>query len=77
MQVEIEAGNELIGSTLAGAALGSRGVLILNIKRSDGEIIGTPHPTTELRAGDLLTVYGLEELIPLVLEAGRDDEPAT
>ncbi|MEZ6164578.1 MAG: TrkA C-terminal domain-containing protein [Phycisphaerales bacterium] len=76
MQVEIEAGNELIGSTLAGAALGSRGVLILNIKRADGEIIGTPHPTTELRAGDLLTVYGLEERIPLVLEAGRDDKPA-
>lgn len=67
MQVEIETGNELIGSTLAGAALGTKGVLVLNIKRVDGESIGTPHPTTELMAGDLLTVYGQETLIPVVL----------
>lgn len=70
MQVEIEPGNDLIGSTLAGAALGTKGVLVLNIKRAGGESIGTPHPTTEINAGDMLTVYGREEIIPRVLDAG-------
>ena len=63
MQVEIDQENPLIGSTLAGAALGSKGVLILNILREDGEIIGTPHPTTEIAKGDLLTVYGQEDQV--------------
>ncbi len=70
MQVEIEAGNTLIGSTLAGAAMGTKGVLVLNIKRADGQSIGTPHPTTEIAAGDLLTVYGREDVIPGVLDVG-------
>lgn len=69
MQVEIEPDNELIGSTLAGAALGSRGVLILNIKRASSEIIGAPHPTTEIQSGDLLTVYGEEECVLAVLHS--------
>ena len=69
MQIEIEPGNALIGSTLAGAALGTKGVLVLNIKRGDGQSIGTPHPTTELAAGDLLTVYGKESIVPRVLDA--------
>ena len=75
MQVEIEQGNELIGSTLAGIALGTKGVLVLNITRRDGEVIGTPHPTTEMMAGDLLTVYGKEELIPVVLGADPKRKP--
>jgi len=76
MQVEVEPDNELIGSTLAGAALGTKGVLVLNIKRSDGQSIGTPHPTTELMPGDFLTVYGQEDQMLKVLCAeheGRSD----
>ncbi|MFG0246415.1 MAG: TrkA C-terminal domain-containing protein [Phycisphaerales bacterium JB052] len=75
MQVEIESGNELIGSTLAGAALGTKGVLVLNIMRHGGESIGAPHPTTELMPGDLLTVYGQEALIPVVLGAEPKRKP--
>lgn len=70
MQVEIEPENPLIGSTLAGAALGTKGVLVLTIRRADGRSIDTPHPTTEIAAGDLLTVYGREVVIPDVLDAG-------
>lgn len=70
MQVEIESKNELVGSTLAGASLGSRGVLILNIRRADGSIIGTPHPTTAIDPGDLLTVYGEEKNVLSILDPG-------
>lgn len=67
MQVLIEPDNELIGATLAGATLAQRGVLVLSIQRDAGEMIATPLPTTEFRAGDLLTVYGREYTVPQVL----------
>ncbi len=63
MQIEIEPGHPLIGRTLAGAMLGSKGVLVLGIKRAAGEYIGAPHATTEILEGDMLTVYGQEETI--------------
>ena len=63
MQVEIEHGHPLIGRTLAGAKLSTEGVLVLGIKRSDGEYVGATHSTTEIHEGDLLTVYGHEGAI--------------
>jgi len=63
MQVELDPENEYMGRTLAGAQLGSKGVLILSIKRANGEHIGTPHPTSPLLPGDILTAYGHEDAI--------------
>ncbi|MEM9372802.1 MAG: TrkA C-terminal domain-containing protein [Planctomycetota bacterium] len=67
-QVEIDPGHTLIGFTLGGATLGSRGVLVLGIQRSSGEHIGAPGPTTEVLAGDVLTVYGNEKKIHAALD---------
>jgi hypothetical protein len=74
MQVELDPSNEYIGRTLAGAQLGSKGVLILSIERKSGEQIGTPHPTSELLEGDMLTVYGHEDAIKEVLGLRADRE---
>ena len=67
MQVDLDPHNEYIGRTLAGAHLGSKGVLVLSIRRASGEHIGTPHPTSPLLEGDILTVYGHEGAIKEVL----------
>lgn len=67
MQVELDPCSEHIGRTLGGAKLGSSGVLVLCILRESGEQIGTPHPTTPLLVGDVLTVYGHEDAIRAVL----------
>lgn len=69
-QVEVEEGAWYVGQTLAQAMLGTKGVLILSISRDDEEEIGTPHPTTDIRIGDVLTVYGHEDAIRSVL--GRE-----
>ncbi|MCA9303316.1 MAG: TrkA C-terminal domain-containing protein [Phycisphaerales bacterium] len=74
IQIELEAGNPLIGRTLAGAQLGTRGVLVLGIQRSNDEYIGTPHATTEFRAGDILTVYGQENSIIDAAGLGSETE---
>lgn len=67
MQVELDPKSVHIGRTLAGAQLGSSGVLVLSIQRESGEQIGTPHPTSPLLVGDVLTVYGHEDAIKEVL----------
>lgn len=67
MQVELDPHSVHLGRTLAGAQLGSSGVLVLSIQRENGEQIGTPHPTSPLLAGDVLTVYGHEDAIKAVL----------
>lgn len=69
MQVEIEKGHPMIGRTLAGVMLGSKGVLVLGIKRATGEHIGAPHSTTNIIEGDVMTVYGQEDSIIRNLES--------
>lgn len=63
MQVEIEPLSWCAGRTLAGAQLGSRGVLVLWIRRADRSTIEQPLPTTDIRVGDMLTVYGQEDVV--------------
>lgn len=69
MQVELEHENCLIEKTLAEAKLGSQGVIVLGIKRIDGEYVGAPRADSVLLEGDLLTVYGKEGVIPSVCDA--------
>jgi TrkA family protein len=68
IQFEIECGHPMIGRTLAGVMLGSKGVLVLGIKRAIGEYIGAPHATTEILEKDVLTVYGQEDAILKALD---------
>ena len=68
MQIEIEGDHPLVGRTLAGAKLSQEGVLVLGVERSSGEYVGATHSTTEILAGDLLTVYGHEGSIVSALE---------
>ncbi|HED54427.1 MAG TPA: potassium transporter TrkA [Phycisphaerales bacterium] len=67
-EYEIDPGHPLVGKTLGEAGLGSRGVLVLGIERDDGSYVGTPKRKTVLRAGDVLTVYGLEENVRCQLD---------
>ncbi|MDF1808071.1 MAG: TrkA C-terminal domain-containing protein [Phycisphaerales bacterium] len=61
IQVDIEPDHSLVGRTLAGIELSEQGVLVLGIRRSNGQYIGAPHSTTQILEEDLLTVYGKEE----------------
>lgn len=42
--------------------LWSEGVLVLGIQRKDGAYVGTPSGSTKILAGDILTLYGKDEL---------------
>ena len=66
LEVQIQVGDWLGGSDLGTLKLADEGVLVLGIKRTDGQYIGAPTGTTTLQIGDVLTLYGrlehLEEL---------------
>ncbi|MDZ4831247.1 MAG: TrkA C-terminal domain-containing protein [Phycisphaerae bacterium] len=66
-EVTINANTSVVARTLAESKLGSRGIVVLGITRrnDDGreEYIGTPHGTSEIRIGDILTLYGRPERI--------------
>lgn len=68
-EVKIAEASHLVGHTLAQSRLGSQGVVVLGITRRSAtvgaaeEYIGTPHGAAEVRAGDLLTLYGRPERI--------------
>lgn len=68
-EVKVAATSHLVGHTLAHLRLGSQGVVVLGITRrgiddiARDEYIGTPHGSAEVRAGDLLTLYGRPERI--------------
>jgi len=66
-EVAITPGSYLAGRTLAEAKLGSQGVVVLGISRRNSpggeQYLGTPHGSTEVLAGDVLTIYGKPDRI--------------
>ncbi len=70
-EISVRPDSPLVGRTLAETRLGSQGVVVLGITRRDAagvpEYIGTPHGGTDIRSGDLLTVYGRPDGIATVI----------
>jgi len=69
--VIVESGTWLDGKNLRELALIGEGVLVLNVDRKVGGVLGTPGPRTCLHEGDHLLLYGHETgLADLVLRPG-------
>ncbi|MDE0904405.1 MAG: potassium transporter TrkA [Planctomycetota bacterium] len=68
----------MTGKNLRELRLADEGVLVLNVRRASGAVIGTPKADTALEAGDLVLTYGrhecLERLRNRPLDPGGDLE---
>lgn len=53
----------MAGKSLRETALADEGILILNVTRENGFVIGTPASRTLLQAGDRLLIYGIENSV--------------
>ncbi len=62
-ELEVREGSWLEGKALRELNLLEEGVVVLGVKRSTGRYLGTPGGATEVRAGDVLLLYGREESI--------------
>jgi uncharacterized protein with PhoU and TrkA domain len=65
-ELVVEPQDWLAGNTLMELKLPQEGVLVLGIRREEGTYLGTPTGDMEVRAGDVLVLYGpihrIEEL---------------
>ena len=57
----------LIGKSLANAGLGEKGVMIMSIKRADGQRLVPPRGQSVLEAGDTLFAFGTAAAVEAVL----------
>lgn len=62
-ELEVEDHDWLCNRKLHELALTKEGVLVLGVRRSEGEYLGAPHGNTIIQCGDILTCYGREKLL--------------
>lgn len=73
-EVRIGLEHWLVGRTLAEARVSDEGIQVLAIHREDGLFVPTPTGNTYVRAGDLITIYGLADSIRILSEREKGDE---
>ena len=66
--VQITAGNPLIGKSLDQTDLRQRGVIVIGIRRENGERLLPPPATAAIQAGDSLFVFGSSTAVNEMIE---------
>lgn len=61
--VQVEKGDWLSDSRLRELDLTAEGVLVLAVRRGNGEFLGAPGPDTTIRPGDTVLLYGRESTL--------------
>lgn len=57
-ELQVNAGDGLAGRTLAQLGLRKEGIMVLGLTRASGRFIGAPDGGTEIKANDVLILYG-------------------
>lgn len=70
-ELAVEEHDWLAGHTLMELNLPVEGIVVLGITRQDGTFIGAPRGNAEIRAGDVLSLYGRRDVI-----RNLDERPA-
>ena len=71
-QIEVEESSPLVGQELRNTPIRSEfDIVIISIKRHDGEIIFNPAGTCPVKAGDILIAIGRAESLPELARMAR------
>jgi len=62
-ELQVNSGDWLAGRTLAGLGLRKEGIMVLGVTRADGRFLGAPDGETEIKADDVLILYGRAEVM--------------
>lgn len=62
-EIKAEESNWITGKSLQNLQLDKEGLLVLGIKRANGEYTGAPTGTTEVKEGDIAIIYGHSSLL--------------
>lgn len=71
-KMKLEEGDWLVDQKLEECGLNEEGISVLGIYRKEGGYVGAPKANTEMRAGDLLVVYGRGKRIAELSERKSD-----
>ncbi|MGK7389468.1 MAG: TrkA C-terminal domain-containing protein [Candidatus Cyclobacteriaceae bacterium M2_1C_046] len=71
-ELKIEEDDWLRGKTLKNAQLRDEGLNVLSIERADGTFLGAPIGDTEIEDGDILFIYGKEEVLAMIDDRKND-----
>lgn len=66
-EINVEAGSEYEGKTLAATDLRQHGIMIVGIRRADGQLVLPPEGTDKILAGDNLIALGRSEDIAKIV----------
>ena len=71
-QVEVDAASDLVGLELRNTAIRSElDIVVISIRRQDGEIVFNPAGDCEIRAGDILIAIGRGDSLSRLNEMAR------
>lgn len=76
-EVVLDADGDLVGAPLAAVDLREMAVVIVAIRKPDGEIRRSPHATTVLEAGDAIILVGRHDELPRVLRRSSTSAAVT
>jgi TrkA-C domain len=72
-ELEVEEADWISGRALSALTLRDEGIVVLGIHRHGGTYVGAPDGETVIRAGDVLTVYGLEDRVEELDRRAHDE----
>lgn len=72
VELEVESQDWLANKTLAESDLRHEGIVVLGIKRANGNYVGGPKGTTKILPGDTLIVYGRVSVIAQIDQRRKD-----
>jgi len=72
-EVMVKDEDPLVGRTLAQARLTDVGIMVLGLQHYGGGFTGAPRGTTEIRARDVLIVYGRDKDVAALDKGGADE----
>lgn len=65
-EVQVEAGHSFASKALMESRPSDLGVVVLGIHRNDGTFVGAPNKTERIEAGDVIMIYGANEVVERV-----------
>lgn len=72
VELEVESQDWLANKTLADSDLRHEGIIVLGIKRANGNYVGAPKGSTKILPGDTLIVYGRVSAIEQIDQRRKD-----
>ncbi len=72
VEMQISEESPYFGKRLAETDLRERGMIVIGIRRADGEVVTTPSASTEIETGDCLFLFGSAHSVQAVLSEQDD-----